>query len=92
MTSARTKIVVIVVLLAFIGIEIANGFTVPIHRTVTKSVLSMITADVVGQTVTFSNRALEEIADANESMDGIWNRSAALYRGADVPQTDLRSR
>lgn len=79
MTSVRTKIVVIVVLLTFLGIEIANGFTVAIHRTVTKSVLSMITADVVGQPVTFSNRALEEIADANESMDGIRNRSAALF-------------
>ncbi len=56
MTSARTKIVVIVVLLTFLGIEIANGFTVAIHRTVTKSVLSMITADVVGQTILASDR------------------------------------
>src|SRR6266446_785634 len=55
------------------------GFSIPIHREITRTVLQAITATVAGQTKHFSQRALEQIADANESVDSIATGSAALF-------------
>jgi hypothetical protein len=55
----------------------AWAFSIPVHRGITKDTLANITADVAGQPKTFSKRALEQIADANEEVDD--TLSAALF-------------
>ena len=54
-----------------------SAFDVPTHRAVTLAQLATITATVSGQTVRFSQRALQQVADANEATDN--TASAALF-------------
>lgn len=57
---------------------VAGAFSIPVHIDVT-SELEMMTAEVQGRTVMFSERAIEQIDDANEGVDSVLTRSAALY-------------
>src|SRR5205823_13953308 len=63
----------------FIGLGAQNGqsFTVPIHRIITTNSLRTITVVVGGQLRTFSDQALDEIANANAQTD--YGISAAVF-------------
>jgi heterokaryon incompatibility protein Het-C len=67
----------IVPLIICLVIGVALAFSIPVHRGITKKTLAAITANVAGKPKTFSNRALEEIQDANEDVDDTF--SAALF-------------
>jgi hypothetical protein len=67
----------ILVLVILLRVDVVCGFSVPIHRAVTIEKLSTITAQVAGQTKTFSQRALDQIANANAATDN--TSSAALF-------------
>src|SRR6266576_589684 len=63
--------------LATLGAAAVSAFDVPTHRAITLDKLKDLTATVGGKTVKFSQRALEEIAQANEDTDD--TSSAALF-------------
>lgn len=57
----------------------ANAFDVPVHVRMTKTVVESLSANVAGADRKFSDKAVGEIADANESVDSILKMSAALW-------------
>lgn len=61
--------VLTVLLTSSLTIESVWCFDIPNHRNATKEVLETITAEVNGRPKNFSQRALEQIADANENVD-----------------------
>jgi hypothetical protein len=63
--------------LVTLGAVAVSAFDVPTHRSITLNELKTLTATVGGKTVKFSQRALEEIAQANEDTDDL--SSAALF-------------
>lgn len=65
------------VVLATVCVAAVAAFDVPTHRAITLDKLKDLTATVAGKTVKFSQRALEEIAQANEDTDDL--SSAALF-------------
>lgn len=58
----------------------AAGFSIPVHLNITQDELEPLSAEVNGRTVGFSDRALEQIGDANEAVDSIVTLSAALFK------------
>jgi von Willebrand factor A domain-containing protein 7 len=56
-----------------------HAFDIPTHREVTREVLGAISVTISGKPRKFSDRALEQVADANEAVDNISNLSAALF-------------
>ncbi|MGB8509730.1 MAG: HET-C-related protein, partial [Pyrinomonadaceae bacterium] len=77
--TKRHTYAVIVPLVISLTVAAALAFSIPVHRGITKDTLAAITANVNGQPKTFSKRALEQIADANEDVDSIIGGSAALF-------------
>ena len=70
--------VVPLVVVAAVGVALA--FSIPVHRNITTATLAPMTAQVNGQPKKFSQRALEQIADANEEVDSIFFPfSAAVF-------------
>ncbi len=71
-----------VVLLAMALAAPALGFHESIHREITHNALSAahIRVEIAGTVLTFTDRALVEIADANELMDSKAHLSAALFK------------
>lgn len=67
------------VLLALAVAPLISAFSVPVHRRMTEDILGAMSAEISGQTATFSERALEQISDANEAVDDITSGSAALF-------------
>lgn len=65
----------VILLVMSLAIGAASGFSVPIHRSITKDVLSKITVKVAGQPKTFSASALEEIEEANEDVDNFISKA-----------------
>ena len=68
---------VVTAFLTVFSVVAMSAFDVPTHRAVTLAQLATITATVSGQTVRFSQRALQQVADANEATDN--TASAALF-------------
>jgi hypothetical protein len=64
-------------ILASLCVAVPSAFDVPTHRDITITRLRDITATVSGKEVHFSQRALEEVAQANEDTDDL--SSAALF-------------
>jgi flagellar hook capping protein FlgD len=55
------------------------AFEIPPHMELTRTALGNVHETISGRQVTFSDRAIQQICDANEATDGILNGSAALY-------------
>jgi von Willebrand factor A domain-containing protein 7 len=73
------KVTFAVSLLAMIcAVTSVDAFTVQIHREITRSELEALTAEVDGEPQKFSERAVEQVMDANETMDRRFNQ--ALFR------------
>ena len=64
-------------ILASLCVAVPSAFDIPTHRDITLTRLRDITATVAGKEVRFSQRALEEVAQANEDTDDL--SSAALF-------------
>lgn len=64
-------------ILVVLGMAVPSAFDVPTHRNITLTQLRDIRATIAGKDVGFSQRALEEVAQANEDTDDI--SSAALF-------------
>jgi len=64
-------------ILASLCVAVPSAFDVPTHRDITITRLRDIAATVSGKEVHFSQRALEEVAQANEDTDDL--SSAALF-------------
>ncbi len=58
----------------------AQGFSIPIHMEVTDPPIEELTAIVNGRSMGFSDRAIEQIDEANEGVDSRWTRSAAYFK------------
>jgi hypothetical protein len=56
-----------------------QAFDVPVHIRITNGELRPLRADIHGASKGFSPKALEQIADANESVDSIASGSAAIW-------------
>lgn len=56
------------------------AFSIPVHLRITNQELEPLRADVSGRSVGFSERALQQIDDANEGVDSIITLSAALFK------------
>lgn len=56
-----------------------HAFDVPVHIRITNEALGPLRVDVFGASKGFSPKALEQIADANESVDSIATGSAAIW-------------
>ena len=57
----------------------ANAFDVPVHVRMTNDVVKSLHAQVGGEEKSFSPKAMTEIANANEAVDDVKTRSAALW-------------
>ncbi len=64
-----SRILAIATLLIFFGNKRAESFTIAIHRNITTETLRSMTVAVAGQTKSFSDRALDQIANANQAID-----------------------
>jgi hypothetical protein len=73
----RRHSVLSVAVLAVFGAVALSAFDVPTHRAITLIQLRPLRATVSGHSVGFSQRALEEVAQANEDTDDL--SSAALF-------------
>lgn len=73
------KRVLIPFAVALLVSQTAAGFSIPVHLQITQDQLEPLSAEVNGRTVDFSDRALEQIGDANEAVDSIVTLSAALF-------------
>jgi von Willebrand factor A domain-containing protein 7 len=73
----RCRSIVHLLVMATVGAATVSAFDVPTHRAITLDKLKDLTATVGGKTVKFSQRALEEVAQANEDTDDL--SSAALF-------------
>lgn len=74
----RKPQVLIAIALAALGAAAVSAFDVPTHRAITQERLRLIRATLSnGSSVGFSQRALEEVAQANEDTDDL--SSAALF-------------
>ncbi|MBJ6982030.1 hypothetical protein [Luteimonas sp. MC1572] len=58
----------------------AQAFDVPVHIRITRDQLAPLRAEIDGREKGFSEKALEQIASANEDVDSITTRSAALFK------------
>lgn len=63
-----------------LGCATVIAFTLEAHRQITISTLTTMSATVAGQPAKFSERALQEIAQANEYVDSIWAGNAAWFQ------------
>jgi hypothetical protein len=67
------------VLGAIFATSSANAFDVPVHVKVTNTVMATQKAMIGGTERKFSAAAMKEVADANEAVDSVLTRSAALW-------------
>lgn len=70
----------IAVLAATFSCATVIAFTLEVHRQITIDTLTTMSATVAGQPAKFSERALQEIALANEYVDSIWAGNAAWFQ------------
>ena len=76
----RRPLAVMVAVALFLPISHALAFDIPVHLKITRGELRPLTAQVNGQTRKFSERALNDISQANEDVDSIFLLSAAVFR------------
>lgn len=71
---------VMVALALALPVSQAVAFDIPVHLRITRDELRPLTAQVNGQPRKFSERALEDISQANEDVDSVLLLSAAVFR------------